>query len=249
VRPLFRAAYGLRLREPLAGELACSDAFAAACLERRAWDSPALRAGIDFWLTTVAATSGFAIAEVRLGPRQLAPRPRPGVGELVPQVLDALFACLELDEGRWPAHGGSTAVPVFGAAQPRPEDTGPVETAEFAAAFREGVAALGPILSRALRAETLAALGAAAEAALPRVPDALWAATVAQLAAAHRAGQVSRDHLLRAAVPLYLGRVASFVAESGAAPLAAVEDRLEELCAAFERQRPALVELWAAAAR
>lgn len=249
VRPLFRAAYGLRLREPLAGELACSEAFAAACLERPEWDSPALRAGIDLWLTTVAATGAFPIAEVRLGSRQLATRPRPAVAELVPQVLDALFACLRLDEARWPARDAVAPVASYGATLPPPQDTGPVETAEFAAAFREGVAALEPILSRALRPDTLAGLRAGAAGPQPRVPESLWAATVCELAVAHRAGAVSRDHLLRAAVPLYLGRVAAFAAECASAPAAAADARLEELAVSFERLRPRFVELWTEAAR
>lgn len=249
VRPLFQAAYGLRLREPLAGELACSDGFAAACLDRPEWDDPALRAGIDLWLTTVAATGPFPIAEASLGPRQLATRPRPGVADLVPQVLDALFACLRLDEGRWPARVGVASVPVCGTTFPRPADSGPVETPDFVAAFREGISALEPILTRALRPDTLAALRAAAADAVPRVPDALWAATVCELAVAHRAGEVSRDHLLRAAVPLYRGRVAAFAAECAAAPVQVVEERLEALARAFERLRPSLVEQWAAAAR
>jgi hypothetical protein len=70
-----------------------------------------------------------------------------------------------------------------------------------------------------------------------------------ELAAAHRRAELSRDHLLQAAVPLYLGRVAAFAAENAAAPPEVVDRRLEELCVQFERSRSDLVALWTASAR
>jgi hypothetical protein len=60
---------------------------------------------------------------------------------------------------------------------------------------------------------------------------------------------VSRDHLARSAVPLYLGRVASFVAEAAALDPGEAEGKLETLCVEFERSRPELVALWTAEAR
>ncbi|MFN8094373.1 MAG: hypothetical protein U0599_19525 [Vicinamibacteria bacterium] len=43
VRPLFRAAYGLGLQEPLAGELGCSGRFASRCLAEAPWGSDGAR--------------------------------------------------------------------------------------------------------------------------------------------------------------------------------------------------------------
>jgi hypothetical protein len=103
VRPLFRTAYGLRLSEPLAGEVACSEHFVTRCLELPDWETDLLRAGVDLWLTAVAAVSSFRVAEVRLGPRRLAPRARLSVAALVPQVLGALFDLLRLHEAFWTA--------------------------------------------------------------------------------------------------------------------------------------------------
>jgi hypothetical protein len=248
VRPLFRAAYGLRLREPLAGELACSDGFAAVCLERPEWQRESLRTGIDLWLTTVAALGPFRVAEVPLGPRQLAPRPRPAVATLVSQVLQALFEFMRDDERVWPARVMAEAVPLLGAPPETPEPT-PLDVLEFAGAFRDGVAALEPILAGALSHSTLEGLRAAGASPLPLIPDALWTEAVCEMAAAFRSGRVSHGHLLRAAGPLYLGRVAAFVGDCGALELEQIERRLEELALQFERSKPALVALWTAAMR
>ena len=250
VRPLFRSAYGLRLREPLAGEFACSGRFAARCLELGQWQGEHLRAGIDLWLSTVAAREPHRVAEVHVGARQLAPRTRPGVSALVAQVLDAFFTCLRLDEASWTARGdGAAAVALYGQPQGIPPQSGTTDAAAEASSFREGVAALEPILSGALQPPTLAAVRAAAASAPLVLSDELWVTVVEEIAAAHRKAVVSRQHLVQAAVPLYLGRVATFHAARAGEPPLHIEQALEELCLRFERSRPELVGLWTAAAR
>ena len=250
VRPLFRAAYGLALQEPLAGEFGCSGRFATRCLSEPAWESDDLRLAIDLWLSGMAADAGLRVTEVGLGPRRLTSRPRPAVAVLVPQVLDALFTCLRLQEARWTASSRPARV-LRAATPPAPDETAAaVDGVDFAAHFREGIAALGGMLERILRPATFQGLKAAsAPGRALVVPDELWVAVLFELAAAHRHGAVSRDHLVRAAVPLYLGRVASFAAEVEGLESHKADERLEALCLDFERSRSDLVALWAASAR
>jgi hypothetical protein len=250
VRPLFRAAYGLALSEPLAGEFGCSGRFASRCVEEPAWDSDDLRLAIDLWISGMAASEGQRVTEVPLGSRRLIARPRPGVAALVPQVLEALFTCLRLQEDRWTLRRGPLKVRRGEAAPTHPECPTPIDGAGYATLFREGLAALGDMLGSALGPDTLGALRSAAGTdGPPVVPDELWTRVVLELAAAHRHAAISRDHLARAAVPLYLGRVASLGdALAGLEPRAA-EDRLESLCLTFERSRGDLVALWTAPAR
>jgi glucosylglycerate synthase len=250
VRPLFRAAYGLPLSEPLAGEFGCSGRFASRCLEEPAWDSEDLRLAVDLWISGVAAGDGLRVAEVPLGPRRLSARARPGVAALVPQVLDALFTCLRLQEDQWAAQRGSRPVLQATAQPDAAESASPLDGAGYATLFREGMAALGEMLERALRPDTLGALRtAAAGDGPPDIPDDLWTRVVLELAAAHRHATISRDHLVRAAVPLYLGRVASFGGEMAGLDRRAADDRLEALCLTFERSRGELLALWTAPPR
>ena len=149
VRPLFRAAYGLALPEPLAGEFGCSGRFAARCLEEPAWESDDLRLAIDLWISGMAAGDGVRVTEVALGPRRLTARPRPAVAALVPQVLDALFTCLRLQEApldrpRGPDRGDPLP-PRRARPRSRPRRSTARATREL---FREGLAALGPMLER-----------------------------------------------------------------------------------------------------
>ena len=250
VRPLFGAAYGLPLQEPLAGEFGCSGFFATRCLDDPAWESEDLRLAIDLWISGTATAWDIRVVEAALGPRRLTSRPRPGVAALVPQVLDALFTCLRLQEKAWTTGPRADAVrrPVLAA---EPADAPPaIDAAGYSALFREGLSALGGMLEPVLRPATLESLRAAGASEQPgSIPDALWAAVLLDLAAAHRHAAISRDHLVRAAVPLYLGRVASFAAEVDGLGAREAAERLEALCVQFERCRGELVALWTAPAR
>ncbi len=249
VRPLFGAAYGLPLQEPLAGELGCSGFFAARCLDEPAWESEDLRLAIDLWISGMAAAWDLRVAEAALGPRCLTSRPRPAVAALVPQVLDALFTCLRLQEKAWTAGARADAArrPALAAETPDPPPA--IDAAGYAALFREGLSALGSMLEPVLRPPTLEGLRSAAAAEPLSIPDALWTAVVVELAAAHRHATISRDHLVRAAVPLYLGRVASFASEVAGLESREAGERLAALCVQFERCRGELVALWTAPAR
>ena len=198
----------------------------------------------------MAAGDGLRVAEVSLGPRRLSARPRPAVAALVPQVLEALFTCLRLQEDRWTARSGPRPLRRAEAPPALPESAAPIDGAGYGTLFREGLAALGGMLGGALGPDTLGALSAAAAAdGAPDIPDDLWTRVVLELAAAHRHATVSRDHLARAAVPLYLGRVASLGALLAGLDPRTADDRLEALCLTFERSRGDLVALWTAPAR
>ena len=84
----------------------------------------------------------------------------------------------------------------------------------------------------------------AGEPARFRFPDELWARAVYDFALGYRYGVVHREHLLRSLVPLYLGRTAAFVGATRQADAAATEIALEAVGAAFEREKPYLVERW-----
>lgn len=46
-------------------------------------------------------------------------------------------------------------------------------------------------------------------------------------------------------IPLYLGRVASFVKENQQSSSQEVEETIESLCKVFEEMKPYLIERWA----
>jgi hypothetical protein len=77
-----------------------------------------------------------------------------------------------------------------------------------------------------------------------RIPDLLWAKTVYDFALAHRLRTIGRNHLLGALTPLYLGWVASYIAEVHAGDAAQAEHRIERLATAYEEAKPYFVSRW-----
>jgi hypothetical protein len=55
---------------------------------------------------------------------------------------------------------------------------------------------------------------------------------------------MSVDHILKTLTALYLGRVASLVQDRAESKAHEVGNRLEELCIAFEKLKPYLIEKW-----
>ncbi|HYM79927.1 MAG TPA: glycosyl transferase family 2 [Candidatus Limnocylindria bacterium] len=247
VRPLFRGAYGYRVREPVGGEFACSGRFLSYALKQSCWDNDEARNGIELWLTASALAGGLQVCQTHLGTRATAGgKVRPTLPDLFQQVLGPLFASLEANQAIWTSRTQAEEVATFG--QPaNPEGEEPmIEIGPMADACCNGVRDLGGILETILSADTLGAIRAASTAANPGVdfPDALWAATVYEFAAAYHRTTMNREHLVQALVPLYLGRTASFVESHATHDRMAVEQQLEALGLQYEQSKPYLVERW-----
>jgi hypothetical protein len=74
--------------------------------------------------------------------------------------------------------------------------------------------------------------------------DHVWVRVIYDFAVAHHLRTIARDHLLRTLTPLYLGRVASFVLQMRAAGADEIEDRIEDLCVLYEKDKPYLISRW-----
>jgi hypothetical protein len=121
-----------------------------------------------------------------------------------------------------------------------------VDVERLVGAFRRGVRDLVQIWELILAPETLGDVLSldVRDATAYRFPDPLWARVVYDFALGHHYGVVHREHLLRSLVPLYLGRTAALVNATRAVSGAGSEAALELVGAAFESQKPYLVERW-----
>jgi hypothetical protein len=112
--------------------------------------------------------------------------------------------------------------------------------------FKSGVAELSQILSGILNQETHAELNRLADAGEEefRFSNALWVRIVYEFAAAYHHSVINRSHLVQAFVPIYRGRVYSFLTQHRSAGSDAMEADLENLCQEFDRQRDFFFERW-----
>jgi hypothetical protein len=77
-----------------------------------------------------------------------------------------------------------------------------------------------------------------------RIDNDTWAEIIYRFALASHHGTLNREHLLKSLTPLYIGRTASFVMESGDSDADDVEAKIEGLCRQYEEKKALLINFW-----
>jgi hypothetical protein len=249
VYPLVRALYGVRLRQPAAAEFACSSRLVNHFLGEDLWERDGAQVGIDLWLATAAASSDFRLGEAMLGTRTQHRRGEEALnlGSTIVQVVGSVFADMEARAGRWQRTRGSVPLQQFGTlpATTLPQ-TSSVDVEWLIESYRLGYRELRDIWTWVLPPRTIVDLRKLADGPLTqfKLDDALWARIVYDFALGYRFRVLGPDHLLRSLVPLYSGWLASFVLQVRDLGAAAADERVEELAATFEAQKPYLIARW-----
>ena len=247
VYPMTRALYGRRVRQPIGGEFGFSSSLAEHFLRQDVWSTDVARFGIDIWMTTEAVANGFKVCQSYLGAKiHGAKDPGSDLGDMLVQVVGSLFELTAKHREVWYGVRGSTDVDTFGFRYDVGLEHVPVNVARMRGIFAEGLNGLGEIWRGVLGAGDFD--GVAALAVIPdaqfRYPAALWARTVYDFALAHRRRELPAEHLIRAFLPLYLGRTAAFVLEAADLGQPEVESLIDETCLEFERQKAYLERSW-----
>src|SRR5262249_26004979 len=155
------------------------------------------------------------------------------LSDILAAVLSQVFEQMDRTAGFWQKVRGSTDTEWFGPVLPITDDeaSNPAAVASMIESFRLGCRDLHDLWSMFLPPATLLELRKLS--ARPEQDfvfrDDVWARTVYDFALGYHLRSIGRDHLVRAATPLYLGWVASFVREMQPAPAATAERRLEQL--------------------
>ncbi len=242
VYPLMRALYGRQVDGQLGVDFGLSPRMVAALVESPA--RPARAGGV--WLLPEAIERGFTIGQAYL-PAWLPPADDSAdVSSSLTQVLGSVFTDLEVHATTWQRVRGSRPVPAFGTPGAIGDERRPVDIRSMVESFQLGFRNLQEVWARVLPPATVVALGRLARAPADqfRMPDDLWARIIFDVALGFRLRLINRDHLLRAMTPVYLGWAASFARDVSEAERAAVGRRVEDLCLAYETQKPYLLARW-----
>jgi hypothetical protein len=251
VYPIARALFGKRLRQPIGGEFGLSARLAARYLEKDVWETDVARFGVDIWMTVTALAEDFRVGQAYLGAKlHDAKDPGADLSSMFRQVVGSVFALMETYQPVWEKVQSSEPVPMFGF----PFDVGvepiTVNVERMIQAYEQGVTDLREIYEAILEPATLEAAASCARQPhdLFQIPDVLWVHMIYEFAAAWERRAIDREHMLQSLVPLYLGRTASFVLEVRESSGAEVEERIEQLCLVFEREKSYLTERWSSKA-
>jgi hypothetical protein len=249
VYPLVRTLYGVRLRQPAAAEFACSRRLLDHFLDQDLWERDGAQVGVDLWLATSAASGDFRIGEAALGIRahHLRGEEALDLGTTLTQVVGSVFADLEGRAERWQRTRGSVPLQQSGALPAmEPPHVSSVDVERLIESYRLGYRELRDIWTWVLPPRTIVDLRRLVDGPQTefQLDDGLWARIVYDFAQGYRLRVLGRDHLLRSLVPLYLGWLASFILQVRDLSPEAVDERVENLAAAFEAQKPYLIARW-----
>jgi glycosyltransferase involved in cell wall biosynthesis len=247
VYPMTRALYGERVRQPIGGDFGVAGPLAAHFLKQDVWDSDVARYGIDIWMTTTAICEGFRVCQSFLGAKlHDAKDPGSDLSAMLVQVVGTVFTLMETHEAVWKKSQGSRETPIIGF----PFDVGlepvNVDLDRMFNHFKSGVANLSEVWRSVISNDDLQSLHHLAEGSVCsfHMDDRLWARMMYDFSVAFHRRVMDRSHLMRSTLPLYMGRVASFVKEVASSDAADVERRLEQLCEVFESEKDRLRRRW-----
>jgi glucosylglycerate synthase len=244
--PLYRALYGKRIENPLGPDFGLSGRLTQSLFDNRAGPRGVGPLHPVASVLSTAVRGNFQIGEAQVGARRQPAADWMNVSSLLAQMLGPVFLDVERNAAVWQRVRGSQAAPVFGEAEPAPEESGPVDTGRLIDSFHLGAKNLEDLWGLVLPPTVL--LDIRKMSRLPaerfRMPDNVWVSIVYDFALAHRIRTINRDHLLGSFTPLYLGWIASYALEMEKAAPFEVEARLERLAVAYEAAKPYLVSRW-----
>jgi glycosyltransferase involved in cell wall biosynthesis len=247
VYPITRALYGKRIRQPIGGDFGFSGSLASFYLTKDVWNTDVARYGIDIWMTTTAVANQFKVCQAFLGAKiHDAKDPGADLSAMLNQVVSAVVNLMDEYDEVWSRIKGSEEVPTFGFVYSVGLEPINVNLDGMIEKFRLGVKELSGMYESILPGELIWFLGSIAENSKEKFlfPDRVWAEIIYSFAVASHKRLMSSGHIVKSLTPLYLGKVASFVIETWESAADEVEERLEQMCLAFEEEKPYLLERW-----
>lgn len=243
--PLLRALFGKRVRWPAAPAFVVSGGLMARCRDDEFGDVIGSGDGLFIQLTTASVTEQFRVCQAELCHRW--PHLLQGdAASAIVQTLGVVFSDIERRAIAWQRVRASEAVPTYGAQLVVDSTDETIDAAKLYESFLLGYRHLQPVWSLVLSPGTLLALKkrAAGFNAAWRLNDDEWARIVYDFVIGHHLRVMSREHLLRSLTPIYLAWLASFALDVQGMSAARAEQRVEQLCRAFETEKPYFVSRW-----
>ncbi len=247
VYPLTRALYGKRVRQPIGGDFGFSGELAKFYLTKDVWETDVARYGIDIWMTTTAIANKFRISQAFLGAKIHDPKdPGTDLSSMLYQVIGATFDLMETYAYVWTKITNSEPIVTCGFQYAVGLEPVSVNLERMIDKFRLGVTELIGIWKGILPEEIIYFLHRAKGLQEEEfyIPDDIWVKIIYSFAIAAHKKLLNKEHLLKSITPLYLGKVASFVIETGESSASDVEEKIEGLCISFENMKEILVINW-----
>jgi hypothetical protein len=162
------------------------------------------------------------------------------------QVVGTTFNLMETYSHAWSSVSGSEEILTVGAQRAVGMEPVFINIDRMIDKFKLGVKELLKIWESVLPEETMNFLYRLTymQGKEFHMPDEIWAKIIYSFAIASHKKIMNNEHLIKSLTPLYLGKLASFVRETWESSSSEVEEKIEQLCLSFEKEKEYLVKNW-----
>jgi glycosyltransferase involved in cell wall biosynthesis len=251
IYPLLRCLYGRRVRQANAGEYGFSPKLLDTYLNSPLWNEAIESFGVDIWMANIALASRLPIVQAVMGtPKVHRLKDRYAhLGALFHEVVGTIFDLMQVYEDFWEQVKWSKPTALFGTDHQEVETPLPVDinTKRLHEMFVEGFdkyygpweMIYGPIVAPKL--QEIRSIGLQHFS----FPTQTWLTILFESAGAYRRmSPGDRKNLLDGLLPLYLGKVLSYVKKTERMSLQQAEEYIENECMMFEENKPYIVKVW-----
>ncbi|SMC18788.1 glucosylglycerate synthase [Desulfacinum hydrothermale DSM 13146] len=253
VYPMSRCLYGRRVRQLDAGDCAFRGDLAATFLDAPAWGDAVEATGIDVWMGTVALVSRVPVWQTFIGmPKEHRMKdPFAQLSVRFRQAVTTLFDLMGAYEDFWRRVKWSKPTALFNLDGQEVESPPIVEvnTSRLHQRFHEGFQEFEGLWREVFDPMVFNKLDEIRSMSFEQFtfPTHTWATLLFDAAAAYRRmgedGE-ARSALVDSLLPLYLGKVVSYVKRTERMSIQQAEEHVEGMCAVFEESKPYLLEKW-----
>jgi hypothetical protein len=241
IYPLFRMLLGKDLRQPAGGELALSGALAGYLADKDVWETDVARAGIDVWMSTMAAYEGRKVCQVALGTKRHEGRePSSTTDQAFSQMLGTLFRMAYILRKVWLSFPTVDPVPVVGKTPLEPAEPGVMTETYLADKFRLATKRQRRMWQVVLIPELLEEVKEIVKQPPESLqfPDDIWAKVV------YNKGEADPDRVVDALFPLCCARHLALLKETEGMSVTDTEAVIRRQAEAFVAARPYLLDRW-----
>lgn len=251
IYPLMRCLYGRRVRQPNVGDFGFNGKLVDLFLNSPVWTEAVQHYGVDIWMTTIALNARVPICQAFMGSPKAhrLKDPNAHLTVLFREVVSTMFEMMDIYSDFWRQVKWSKPTALFGADGQEVETPLPVEinASRLYEQFLDGFDKYNGMWEHIYDQTICPKLQEIRSLGLQHFsfPTQTWARILFDAAMAYRRMSPSEQtNLLDALLPLYIGKVLSFVKKTERMSLQQAEEYIENECTIFEENKPYLVKMW-----
>jgi len=247
--PLSRALYGRRIRQPVGGDFGFSGRLAKVYAQTDYWNEMVGQFGIDIWMVTIAVNTGTTICQSFMGRPKIhhVQTPPRDPALIFPQIMITIFDLMEIFAENWKKVKWSKPTAIFGFGLGEIELPPPVNVDQeiLYQRFLKGFEEYNKIWEKFLNQSHLNKLWEIKTLNFEffDFPTELWAKILYDFAVGYKKTR-DRKILIESLIPLYFGKMLSYVKKTQHMSIQEAEEFTEYECEIFEKTKQYLLEKW-----